>query len=89
MVADLGSGGVGRVEAGQVVILDLADDRRGNKPWLPSDDRDVTGGHVLVDEWGKPACRIHGDMNRVDPVERIYRCMEFRCGVGACVEVTL
>jgi hypothetical protein len=65
------------------MIADLADDRRQAKPWLPGDDRDVTGGLVYEDEHGKPACRRHGGMNRVDPHRRIYRCQEFRCGVGA------
>jgi hypothetical protein len=66
-------------------ITDLSDDRRPNKPWLPSDDRDVTTGLVSADAAGKPQCGRHGSMNRVHPVERVYRCSEFRCGVGAQV----
>jgi hypothetical protein len=49
------------------VIIDLQDDRRGDKPWLSTDDRGVTGGLVIEDEHGKPACVRHGAMNRVDP----------------------
>ena len=65
------------------MLIDLQDDRRDKKPWLPADDRDVTGGLVFEDVHGKPACFLHGAMNRVDPVRRIYRCQEMRCGVGA------
>jgi hypothetical protein len=67
------------------MIIDLQDDRRGAKTWLPypGDDRDVTNGLVTEDKGGKPACRWHGAMNRVDPDRRIYRCQEMRCGVGA------
>lgn len=65
------------------MLIDLSDDRRGAKPWLPDDDRDVTAGRVVEDDDGKPACKLHGAMNRVDPIRRIYRCQEFRCGVGA------
>lgn len=64
-------------------IIDLPDQRRTNKPWLPADDRDVTNGLVIADSFSKPACIWHGVMNRVDPVRRIYRCSEFQCGVGA------
>jgi hypothetical protein len=63
-------------------VVDLSDDRRANKPWLPADDRDVSNG-LVFDQSGKPACRDHGAMNRVDPIRRLYRCSEFRCGVGA------
>jgi hypothetical protein len=64
-------------------LFDLPDDRRGGKAGLPADDRDVTGGRVVPDEWwsGKPCCTQHGAMNRVDAVERLYRCQ--MCGVGA------
>ena len=65
------------------MIIDLPDDRRSAKSWLPDDDRDVTNGLVYEDMHGKPACKRHGAMNRVDPYCRIYRCQEFRCGVGA------
>jgi len=65
------------------VIIDLQDDRRAAKPWLPADDRDVTGGLVIEDRHGKPACVRHGAMNRVDRFRRVYRCQEHRCGVGA------
>lgn len=65
------------------MLVDLSDDRRGKKPWLPGDDRDVTNGLVILDDWGKPACVRHGAMNRVDPIRRIYRCQEMYCGVGA------
>jgi hypothetical protein len=64
-------------------IVDLSDERRSKKPWLPADDRDVTNGLVVEDEYGKPACVRHGAMNRVDPFRRIYRCSEMYCGVGA------
>lgn len=65
------------------MIADLSDDRRAKKPWLPADDRDVTNGLVFADEHGKPECKVHGAMNRVDPVRRLYRCQEMYCGVGA------
>ena len=68
-------------------IVDLSDDRRSNKPWLPEDDRDVTGRLVTEDSWGKPRCKLHGAMNRVDRYKLIYRCSEQRCGVGARIEV--
>ena len=64
-------------------LFDIGDDRRAGKAGLPADDRDVTNGLVIPDEWwkGKPRCVQHGAMNRVDPVEYIYRCQ--MCGVGA------
>ena len=67
------------------MIIDLQDDRRAAKTWLPhpGDDRDVTNGLVTEDGDGKPRCWRHGAMNRVDPVRGIYRCSEFRCGTGA------
>ena len=65
------------------MVIDLQDDRRLKKPWLPDDDRDVTNGLVTEDGDGKPRCWRHGAMNRVDPHREIYRCSEFRCGVGA------
>lgn len=65
------------------MIIDLSDDRRANKPWLPSDDRDVTNRLVLIGSDGKPRCIRHGAMSRVDQVRKLYRCSEFRCGVGA------
>lgn len=64
-------------------VVDLSDDRRTKKDWLPADDRDVTNGLVVTDKWGKPACVRHGAMNRVHPYELIYRCSEMKCGVGA------
>jgi hypothetical protein len=66
-----------------MTVIDLSDERRRNKPWLPEDDRDVTNGLVYADDQGRPRCQWHGAMNRVDPIRRIYRCSEFRCGVGA------
>ena len=68
-------------------LIDLADARRSNKPWLPADDRDFTARRVLPDSAGKPCCRRHGAMNRVHRFEYIYRCSEFRCGVGARVVI--
>ena len=65
-------------------VVDLTDERRSAKPWLPADDRDVTNGLVYEDDWAKPACQRHGAMNRIDPHERVYRCTE--CGVGARVQ---
>jgi hypothetical protein len=65
------------------MIFDLSDERRDKKTWLPADDRDVTNGLVTEDKHGKPACARHGAMNRVDQFRLIYRCSEFRCGVGA------
>lgn len=67
------------------MITDLSDARRANKPWLPTDDRDVTNGLVIEDASGKPSCIWHGAMNRVNPIEKIYRCQEYQCGVGAQV----
>lgn len=67
----------------QPVIHDLPDARRAAKTWLPADDRDVTSGLVTPGWRGRPECRLHGAMHRIDPVEYIYRCGEFRCGVGA------
>lgn len=64
-------------------LLDITDDRRNSKPWLPTDDRDVTNGLVVKDsiQWdGKPKCVLHGAMHRIDPNETIYRCSQ--CGVG-------
>jgi hypothetical protein len=65
------------------VLADLSDERRDKKPWLPADDRDVTGGRVRAGIDGKPECWRHGAMNRVDRIRRIYRCSEMYCGVGA------
>ena len=71
------------------VLADLPDDRRDKKAWLPADDRDVSGGRVHAGRDGKPECWRHGAMNRVDPIRRIYRCLEMDCGVGAeLVQVT-
>ena len=67
------------------MIADLPDARRGAKPWLPADDRDVSNGLVTEDAWGLPQCHLHGAMNRVHPAERYYRCQEQGCGVGAQV----
>jgi hypothetical protein len=64
-------------------MVDLSDDRRANKPWLPADDRDVTGGLVSADSWGLPSCTWHGAMNRISSEGRLYRCSESQCGVGA------
>lgn len=66
-------------------IIDLPDERRSIKSWLPftGDDRDVTNNLVNEDIYGKPECWRHGAMNRVDPIRRIYRCQEMYCGVGA------
>ena len=69
-----------------VRLVDLSDERRAAKTWLPADDHDVSRGDVYLDECSKPACRLHGAMNRVDPHELIYRCMNERCGMGARLE---
>jgi hypothetical protein len=66
-------------------LIDLSDDRRDKKPWLPADDRDVTNGLVIADAGGKPSCARHGAMNRVDAHAQTWRCSEFRCGVGAAL----
>jgi len=68
---------------GYWVIVDLSDDRRANKPWLPEDDRDVTNDLVVKGSDGKPSCVLHGAMSRVDRFAGYYRCSEQRCGVGA------
>jgi hypothetical protein len=66
-------------------LEDLGDDRRAGKAGLPADDRDVTNGLVVPDDdsrWdGKPWCVQHGAMNRIDPLQPLYRCQ--MCGVGA------
>lgn len=67
------------------MLLDLSDDRRSAKPWLPLDSLDVTNG-LVVENWkffgnGRPRCIKHGAMSRIDQYEKIYRCQE--CGVGA------
>ena len=67
------------------MLADLSDERRGKKPWLPADDRDVTNGLVTEGADGRPRCKRHGAMNRVHPVLRLYRCSEQYCGVGAQV----
>lgn len=67
-------------------LCDLSDARRDKKPWLVQDDRDVTNGFVGLDSLGKPSCLLHGSMNRVHPTERIYRCSDFRCGMGAMLK---
>lgn len=64
-------------------LIDLSDERRPNKPWLPADDRDVTAGRVVTGPLGKPACHRHGAMNRVDMHRSLWRCSEMYCGVGA------
>jgi hypothetical protein len=64
-------------------IEDLSDERRPAKKWLPASDRDVSEGRVIMDRHGKPECVEHGAMNRIDPNERLYRCMHIWCGVGA------
>lgn len=66
------------------MLEDLSDARRLAKPWLPSDDRDVTNNLVIPDSipWdGRPVCITHGAMHRIDRDEHLYRCSE--CGVGA------
>jgi hypothetical protein len=65
------------------MLIDLQDDRRAAKTWLPGDDRDVTSGRVTRGADGKPRCARHGAMNRVDKIRSLWRCSEFRCGVGA------
>jgi hypothetical protein len=74
--------------ASVVKLVDLSDERRAVKTWLPSDDRDVSNGLVIIDSGlpgqplkTRPRCKLHGSMNRVDPIRRIYRCSD--CGVGA------
>ena len=75
-------------------LIDLPDERRAAKSWLPASDKDVTEGRVIWRDFpaGRyPACVEHGALLRVSPPpHRIYRCMapigEFRtCGVGAQV----
>lgn len=67
-------------------LIDLADERRDKKPWLPQNEgRDVTDGLVFVAEFSAgryPACWRHGAITRVDRIRRLYRCQEMRCGVG-------
>jgi hypothetical protein len=69
------------------LLLDLSDDRRAAKTWLPASDKDVTEGRVvkgsIVDD-GRPLCATHGAMNciaLVDDGSRLFRCSE--CAVGA------
>lgn len=70
------------------LLLDLSDDRRGTKTYLPPDDRDVTAGRVVAGplEWdGRPSCVLHGAMNCIAPPApdegRMFRCST--CRVGA------
>ncbi len=65
------------------MLVDLPDNRRGQKGSLAGDDRDVTNGLVVSDTSGYPRCIRHGAMNRVHPIEHYYRCSEWHCGVGA------
>lgn len=64
-------------------LLDLSDERRAAKTWLPASDRDVTEGRVILREWeGRqyPACVKHGAMHRLTSQAALWRCGE--CGVG-------
>jgi hypothetical protein len=36
------------------MLADLSDERRGKKPWLPPDDRDVTNGLVTEGRTASP-----------------------------------
>jgi hypothetical protein len=68
-------------------LVDLSDERRNQKPWLPQNDgRDVSDGLVYMDDFtaGRyPACWRHGAIARVSLTPALYRCQEMRCGVGA------
>lgn len=70
-----------------MTLIDLPDERRDKKPWLPQNDgRDVSDGLVVLDDFtaGRyPSCWRHGAINRVMAERRVYRCQEMRCGVGA------
>lgn len=70
------------------LLLDLEDERRSAKPWLPESDKDVTEGRVVRgsrEHDGKPECVDHGAMHSIAPSaddqHRLYRCST--CGVGA------
>jgi len=70
------------------ILLDLEDERRSKKPWLPQDDRDVTNLWVYLDAYPGceglyPACVIHGAMLCVSEERHIWRCGEHQCGLGA------
>ena len=64
------------------VLLDLEDERRDKKPWLPASDKDVSEGRVFL-LFGLPGCRTHGAMLCVSQEGHIWRCGELHCGVGA------
>lgn len=70
------------------LLLDLPDERRKAKTWLPESDKDVTEHRVIKGDtcWdGKPECVLHGSMNCIAPKgqdeSRLFRCSQ--CGVGA------
>lgn len=69
------------------MLVDLPDERRVAKPWLPQNDgRDVSDGLVFMQDFtaGRyPSCRRHGAIARVSLIPALYRCQEMRCGVGA------
>ncbi|MBI2076436.1 MAG: hypothetical protein HYT72_04265 [Candidatus Aenigmarchaeota archaeon] len=70
------------------ILLDLPDDRRAKKPWLPPSDKDATEGRVVLNQYPKldgywPACVRHGAMLSVAAENYIWRCGEEYCGVGA------
>lgn len=69
-------------------LLDLEDERRNKKPWLPQSGNDVSEGWIslveypnLTDYW--PACKEHGALLCVAIEGHIWRCGEFECGAGA------
>ena len=68
-------------------LVDLPDERRDKKPWLPQNGgADVTDGLMFMDDFtaGRyPACWRHGAIARVALIPALYRCQEMRCGVGA------
>ena len=78
-------------------IFDMPDNGRSKKPWLPTDDRDVSGGIVILKD-GWPWCtRLgptgvqHGHMLCVSKDARVFRCNPgepFYCGTGCKVNRT-
>jgi hypothetical protein len=71
------------------LLLDLSDERRDKKPWLPQNDgMDVRDGLVMLECYplltdAFPACREHGAMLAMTEECHVWRCGEWKCGVGA------
>ena len=71
------------------VLLDLSDERRAKKPWLPQNEgKDVSDGLVSLAAFPRlaglfPVCGEHGAMLAMTEECHVWRCGEWKCGVGA------